>query len=97
MSVNCSHVSIIYVKIYEKILSGGLEVSFSIYGKRVFINLFLERYWSMIYDFAFILIVKINAMNFNSLRIRFFYDLELNKKCAGCLVMIVRKNEEVST
>ena len=30
MSVNFSHVCIIYVKIYEKILSGGLEVSFSI-------------------------------------------------------------------
>ena len=30
LSVNCSHVCIIYVKIYEKILSGGLEVSFSI-------------------------------------------------------------------
>ena len=30
LSENWSHVSIIYVKIYEKILSGGLEVSFSI-------------------------------------------------------------------
>ena len=30
LSVNCSHLCIIYVKIYEKILSGGLEVSFSI-------------------------------------------------------------------
>ena len=30
LSVNCSHVCIIYVKIYEIILSGGLEVSFSI-------------------------------------------------------------------
>ena len=30
LSVNCSHVCIIYVKIYEKISSGGLEVSFSI-------------------------------------------------------------------
>ena len=27
LSVNCSHVCIIYVKIYEKISSGGLEVS----------------------------------------------------------------------
>ena len=33
LSVNCSHVCIIYVKIYEKISSGGLEVSFSIYTK----------------------------------------------------------------
>ena len=31
MSVNCSHVCFIYVKIYEKISSGGLEVSFSIH------------------------------------------------------------------
>ena len=30
LSVNCRHVCIIYVKIYEKILGGGLEVSFSI-------------------------------------------------------------------
>ena len=30
LSVNCSHLCIIYVKIFEKILSGGLEVSFSI-------------------------------------------------------------------
>ena len=29
-SVNCSHLCIIYVKVFEKILSGGLEVSFSI-------------------------------------------------------------------
>ena len=31
LSVNCSHVCIIYVKIYEKISSGGLEVSLSIF------------------------------------------------------------------
>ena len=31
MSVNFGHVCIIYVKIYEKMSSGGLEVSFSIY------------------------------------------------------------------
>ena len=31
LSVNCSYLCIIYIKIYEKILSGGLEVSFSIY------------------------------------------------------------------
>ena len=30
LSVNCSHICMIYVKIYEKILSGGLEVSLSI-------------------------------------------------------------------
>ena len=30
LSVNCSHVCIIYLKIYEKISSGGLEVSLSI-------------------------------------------------------------------
>ena len=30
LSVNFSHVCIIYAKIYEKILSGGLEVSLSI-------------------------------------------------------------------
>ena len=30
LSVNCSHSCIIYAKIFEKILSGGLEVSFSI-------------------------------------------------------------------
>ena len=30
MSVNFSHVCIIYIKIYEKISSGGLEVSLSI-------------------------------------------------------------------
>ena len=30
LSVNCSHVCFIYVKIYEKISSGGLEVSLSI-------------------------------------------------------------------
>ena len=30
LSVNCSHVCIIYVKIYEKVSSGGLEVSLSI-------------------------------------------------------------------
>ena len=30
LSVNCSHLCIIYVEIYEKILSGGLEVSLSI-------------------------------------------------------------------
>ena len=30
MSINCSHICIIYVKIYEKISSGGLEVSLSI-------------------------------------------------------------------
>ena len=30
LSVNCSNLCIIYVKIYEKISSGGLEVSFSI-------------------------------------------------------------------
>ena len=30
LSVNCSHVCFIYVKIYEKISSGGLEISFSI-------------------------------------------------------------------
>ena len=32
LSVNCSHLCSIYVKIFEKILSGGLEVSFSISG-----------------------------------------------------------------
>ena len=32
LNVNCSHVCIIYVKIYEKISSGGLEVSLSIVG-----------------------------------------------------------------
>ena len=31
LSVNCSHLCIIYVKIYVKISSGGLEVSLSIY------------------------------------------------------------------
>ena len=31
LSANFSHVCIIYVKIYEKITSGGLEVSLSIY------------------------------------------------------------------
>ena len=31
LSVNCSHVCIIYVKIYEKLSSGGLEVSLSIH------------------------------------------------------------------
>ena len=31
LSVNCSHVCFIYVKIYEKISSGGLEVSPSIH------------------------------------------------------------------
>ena len=31
LSVNFSHVCIIYVKIYEKMSSGGLEVSLSIY------------------------------------------------------------------
>ena len=31
LSVNCSHVCVIYVKINEKILNGGLEVSLSIY------------------------------------------------------------------
>ena len=31
LSVNLSHVRIIYVKIYEKMSSGGLEVSLSIY------------------------------------------------------------------
>ena len=31
LSVNCSHVCFIYVEIYEKISSGGLEVSLSIY------------------------------------------------------------------
>ena len=30
LSVNCSHVCFINVKIYEKIWSGGLEVSLSI-------------------------------------------------------------------
>ena len=35
LSVNCSHVCIIYLKIYEKMLSGGLEVSFSIYTHTV--------------------------------------------------------------
>ena len=30
LSVNCIYVSIAYVKIYEKISSGGLEVSLSI-------------------------------------------------------------------
>ena len=35
LSVNCSHLCIINVKIYEKILSGGLEVSFSIYTMKV--------------------------------------------------------------
>ena len=30
LSVNCSHLCIIYVKIFDKNLSGGLEVSFSI-------------------------------------------------------------------
>ena len=30
LSVNCSHVCIIYLKICDKISSGGLEVSFSI-------------------------------------------------------------------
>ena len=30
LSINCSHVCIIYVKVYEKISSGGLEVSLSI-------------------------------------------------------------------
>ena len=32
LSVNCSNVCIIYVEIHEKILSGGLEVSFSIHA-----------------------------------------------------------------
>ena len=32
MSVNFGHVCIIYVKIYEKMLSGGLEVSLSIFS-----------------------------------------------------------------
>ena len=31
LSVNCSNVCIIYVKIYEKISSAGSEVSLSIY------------------------------------------------------------------
>ena len=31
LSVNCSHVCIIYFKIYEKISSDNLEVSLSIY------------------------------------------------------------------
>ena len=31
LNVNCSHVCIIYAKIYEKISSGGLEVSLSIF------------------------------------------------------------------
>ena len=30
LSVNCCHLCIMYVKIFKKILSGGLEVSFSI-------------------------------------------------------------------
>ena len=30
LSVNCSHLCIIYVKIYEEISSGGLAVSFTI-------------------------------------------------------------------
>ena len=46
--------------------------------KRVFINLSMERRWSMIFDFVFLLIVK-NKYNV----------LGLNKLCAGCLVMIV--------
>ena len=33
LSVNCSRVCIIYVKIYEKISSGGLEVSLSVYSE----------------------------------------------------------------
>ena len=32
LSVNCSHLCIIYVKIYVKISSGGLEVSLSIHN-----------------------------------------------------------------
>ena len=31
LSVNYSHIRIIYVKIFEKVSSGGFEVSFSIY------------------------------------------------------------------
>ena len=40
LSVNCSHVCIIYAKIYEKISSGGLEVSLSI----IFIVCILRLY-----------------------------------------------------
>ena len=36
LSVNCSDVCIIYVKIYKKISSGGLEVSLSIYVMQPF-------------------------------------------------------------
>ena len=35
LSVNCSHLCIIYVKMLEKTLSGGLEVSFSIYPSKI--------------------------------------------------------------
>ena len=35
LSVDCSHVCIKYVKIYENILSGGLEVSLSIFESRL--------------------------------------------------------------
>ena len=33
LSVNCSYVCFIYVEIYEKISSGGLEVSLSIFSE----------------------------------------------------------------
>ena len=36
LSVNFNHLCIIYVKIFEKILSGGLEVSFTIHTLRVY-------------------------------------------------------------
>ena len=47
LSVNCSHVCFIYVKIYMKISSGGLEVSLSIHrgsymSAHVLLNLFNE-------------------------------------------------------
>ena len=37
LSVNCSHVCIIYVQIYEKISSGGFEVLFSFYMYKLYI------------------------------------------------------------
>ena len=39
MSVNFSHVCIIYVKIYEKMSSGGLEVSLSIVTEYAALNI----------------------------------------------------------
>ena len=51
---NCSHLCIIYVKIFEKIFSGGLEVSFSIHKLKDMLTLVTTEHTFETYGLEFL-------------------------------------------